>query len=438
MAETKEKGLKMAQNTFKTTSKVEKALAFAWEAYEGFADHCEFHNDELPSAVDNTGYTKQIRRPSRHKATVTSVNQDYSLPGVMNPIVPYGQMVDSSFTFAITDRFETNLQVSMEDILFNLEKSDVMSRHIEPAIIEHRNKINACIASYIEAAAGNTLVTDKTTDGYNSAIYQARQLMINRAGISDGQEKTLLLNTGVLPVLATGNAKIFHSVNNAGQFQNGDFEKIAGFNIYESPTLSTPTYTSFGNSMVVASSQHVDELLTAPWTPTTKIAVSGGTANVTIKAGTKIKFTNGSKDIRWTVPTIDADAGFASTFTVVSDSVLDGSGNGLLEFSEPFIAGGDFKNVSDNLVAGSTKITAVTTAGTLLTPSYAFAKQAIWLGSPAVKYPKGVDSGISLKLGGFNIALIEDHWPGTLQSITKIVSFLAVGIAKPEAITCIY
>ena len=428
----------MAQNTFKTTDKIEKAVAFTWEAYAGFADHLEFHNDELPSAVDNTGYTKQIRRPSRHVSTMTSVNQDYSLPGVTQPTVSYGVMQDASFTFAVTQRFETNLQVSMEDMLFNLDKSDVMSRHIQPAIIEHRNKINQYIAAYIEASAGNTIVTDKSVDQYNSAIYQARQLMINRAGINDGDDKTLLLNTGVLPILATGNAKLFHTVNNANQFQKADFEPIAGFNVFESPALSTPTYNSFGSSMVVAASQNVTGFLTATWTPTFTLAVTGGTASATIKAGTKIKFTNGSKDIRWTVPTLQNDAGFAATFTVVSDSVLDGSGNGTLVLSEPFISGGDFQNVSANLVAGSTKVTAVTTAGSILTPSYAFGKKAVWLGSPAVKYPKGVDNGISLKLGGFNIALIEDHWPGTLQTITKIVSFLAVGVAKPEAITCIY
>ena len=425
-------------NTFQTTAKIEKAIAFQWEAFSGFADHCEFHNDELPSSVDNTGYSKLIRRPSRHATTASAVAQDFNLPGVTQPTVAYGAMVDASFPFAITQRFETNLEVSLEELMFKLEASDAMDRHITPAIVAHRNKINAYIAANIEASVGNTIVSDGTADGYNSAIYKARQLMINRAGIVDGKEKTLLLNTGVLPVLANGNAKLFHTVDNSKQFQSGDFEKIAGFNLYESPTLSTPTYTAFGSSAVVSSAQAVTGFLTAPWTPTWTVAVTGATASVTIKAGTKIKFTNGSTDIRFVVPDVLSDAGFAATFTLVSDAVADGSGNVTLVLSEPFIAGGDFQNVSANLVAGTTKVTAVTTAGTVLTPSYAFAKEAIWLGSPAVKYPKGVDRGISMKLGGFNIALIEDHWPGTLQTITKIVSFLAVGISKPEALAVIY
>lgn len=425
-------------NTFQTTSKIEKAIAFQWEAFKGFADHCEFHNDELPSSVDRTGYSKLIRRPSRHASTATAVGADFNLPDVTRPVVAYGAMVDASFPFAITQRFETNLQVSLEELMFKLEAKDAMDSHITPAIIEHRNKMNAYIAANIEASAGNTVVTDGSADGYNAGIYKARQLMINRAGIVDGKDKTLLLNTNVLPTLATGNAKLFHTVNNANQFQNGDFEKIAGFNIYESPTLATPTYNAIGASAVVSASQDVDKFDTAAWTPTFEVAITGGTANAVVKAGTKIKFTNGSTDIRWIVPSVGADAGFAATFTVVADVTLSGAGAGTLVLTEPFISGGDFKNVSASLVAGSTKVVVAVTTGSILTPSYAFAKEAIWLGSPSVKYPKGVDRGISMKLGGFNIALIEDHYPGTLQTITKIVSFLAVGIAKPEAITTIY
>lgn len=428
----------MANNTFQTTSKIEKAIAFQWEAFKGFADHCEFHNDELPSSVDNTGYSKLIRRPSRHVAKATGVNADYSLPDVTQPVVGYGAMVDASFPFAITQRFETNLQVSLEDLMFKLEAKDAMDRHITPAIVAHRNKMNAYIAANIEAAAGNTIVTDGTADGYNSGIFKARQLMINRAGIVDGKDKTLLLNTGVLPVLGTGNAKLFHTVDNANQFQTGDFQKIAGFNIFESPTLSTPTYNAIGASAVVSAAQDVSGFLTAAWTPTFQVAVTGATANVTIKAGTKIKFTNGSTDIRWIVPDVNADAGFAATFTVVQDVTFSGAGAGTLTLSEPFIADGNFRNVSANLVAGSTKVVVAVTTGSVITPSYAFAKEAIWLGSPEVKYPKGVDRAISMKLGGFNIALIEDHWAGTLQTITKIVSFLAVGVARPEAICAIY
>lgn len=426
-------------NTFQTTSKIEKAIAFQWAAFGGFADHLEFHNDELPSAVDNTGYTKMVRRPSRHASTQTAVGADYNLPGVAQPVVSYGSMVDASFPFAITARFETNLQVSFEELLFKLDRNDVMDRHLTPAIVEHQNKQNAYIAATIEAAAGNTITSGGTADGYNSAIWQARQLMINRGGIKAETDKYLLLNTGVMPTLATGNAKLFHTVDSSSQFQKAQFEQIAGFRIEESPTLSTPIYASIGASAVVASAQNITNFLTASWAPTWQVAITGATANVSIAAGAKFKFVNGSTDIRWIVPaSIGTDAGFAATFTVVNAAQADSSGNITLTLSEPFIAGGDFKNVSANLVAGSTKVVNATATSTLLTPSYAFSKDAIWLGSPAVKYPSGVDKGMSMKLGGFNIALIEDHWPGTLQSITKIVSFLAIGVAKPEALTVIY
>lgn len=441
----------MAQNTFQTTSKVEKAIAFQWKAFDGFLDHLEFHNDELPGAVDKTGYSKLIPRPSRHAANLidglsgskAGANdgqyfEDLSLTGVTQPPTGYGAMVDVSFPFQLRYKVVTDLQVSLEDLMFKMDREQAMDQHFTPAIIEHKNKMESAIAALIEASAGNTVVTDGSYDGYVEALYKSRQLMVNRAGISANTEKFALLNTSVLPKIGLAGAKVFQAQGAGDVYGKGEFRPIAGFNLYESPTLATPTYNAIGATAVVAAGYAVTARNTAPWTPTWSLDVTGLTNDVVVKAGTKIKFTNGSTDIRWIVPTVGADAGFAATFTVVSTVQASGTGTATLVLSEPFISGGDFKNVDAALVAGTTKVVIAVTAGSILTPSYAFDKSAVWVGSPAVKYPKGVDNAINLKLGGVNISLIEDHWTGTLQSTSKIISFLAVGIAKPEAITCIY
>ncbi len=449
----------MAQNTFQTTTKVEKAIAFQWKEFDGFIDHLEFHNDELPGAVDKTGYSKLIPRPSRHTANLKDtllggpktgdadgnyvVNdgqyfEELSLTGKTQPTDGYGSMVDVSFPFQLRYKVVTNLQMSLEDLMFKMDREQAMDQHFTPAIIEHKNKMNLAVAQLIEASAGNTIVTDGSYDGYVEALYKSRQLMVNRAGISAKTEKFALMNTSVLPKIGLAGAKVFQARGADNIYAKGEFEPIAGFNLFESPALSTPTYNAIGASAVVAAGYDVAARNTAPWTPTWTVDLTGLTADVVVKAGTKIKFTNGSTDIRWIVPTIGSDAGFAATFTVVKTATASGAGAVTLTLSEPLISGGDFKNVDTALVAGSTKVSLAVTAGSILTPSYAFDKSAVWVGSPKVKYPKGVDSAIDLKLGGVNISLIQDHWTGTLQSTTSIISFLAVGISKPEAITCIY
>jgi len=441
----------MAQNTFQTTSKVEKAIAFQWKEFDGFIDHLEFHNDELPGAVDKTGYSKLIPRPSRHAANLKDgllgskvgaddgqYFEDLSLTGVTQPTDGYGSMVDVSFPFQLRYKVVTDLQMSLEDLMFKMDREQAMDQHFTPSIIEHKNKMNLAVAQLIEASAGNTLVTDGSYDGYVEALYKSRQLMVNRAGISAKTEKFALLNTSVLPKIGLAGAKVFQAQGAGDVYGKGEFRPIAGFNLYESPTLATPTYNAIGATAVVAAGYNVAARNIAPWTPTWTVDLTGLTADVVVKAGTKIKFTNGSTDIRWIVPTIGSDAGFAATFTVVKTATASGAGAVTLELSEPLISGGDFRNVDTALVAGSTKVSLAVTAGSILTPSYAFDKSAVWVGSPKVKYPKGVDSAIDIKLGGVNISLIQDHWTGTLQTTTKIISFLAVGISKPEAITCIY
>lgn len=424
-------------NVFQTQTKMNKAIAFQWKAYEGFADHCKNGNSELPNAVDRTGKTVYLRRPGKHVGSAINLDGNYDLPANFGPS-SYGTMVDSVVPFTISKRFTANLQVSVEELLTKIEMSDAMESHITPAITNLRNQINLYVGKYIETAAGNTLVTDGTADGYMKSLYDASALLMQRGGISELDEKVVLFHPKVMPVLGLRGPGVFHGVGQEKMFADGKYERLAGYNVFQTPLLNTPTVVGLGSNAVVAAAYNVTALLTAPWTPTWSVDITGATASVAIKAGTKIKFTTAGTDINWCIANVDGtgDAGYVATFTVVNDAAADSSGNITLVLSEPFISGGDYQNVVSNLVAGTTKVS-VSTATGLVRPSYAFAKDAVVIGSPKVAIPASVDKGINLSLGGFNIALIEDH-SLNMQRVTQLVAFIAVAVPRPEAIVAIY
>ena len=426
-------------NVFQTQTKMFKALAFQWKAFEGFADHCKNGNSQLPNAIERTGHTVYLRRPSKHVAAPQDMGGDYDLPTGINLPSNYGVMVDSVVPFSISKRFSAPLQVSVEDLLTKIDREDVMETHITPAIVNLRNQINTYVAKFVETAAGNTIKTDGTADGYMRGLYDASALMLQRAGISEMDEKTVLFNPKVMPVLGLRGPGVFHAEGQNKMFNDGTFRgvNLAGYNVFQSPLLAAPTVVGLGSSAVVSSSQDVTGFLTAPWTQTWTVALTGVTSGVTVAAGTKIKFTNSGTDINWCVANTDGtiDAGYSATFTVVTTKVATGTTISLT-LSEPFIAGGDYQNVVTNLIPGTTTVSIATASG-LVRPSYAFAKDAILIGSPKVIIPKSVDFGENLSLGGFNIALIEDH-ALSMQRVTQLVAFIAVAVPKPEAVCAIY
>ena len=423
----------MANNTFQTKTEIKKAIAFQWKAFTGFTDRLTFRNDELPSAVDNTGASVKLRRPSRYTADQVAVGGDYSLGSTAASLQPFTYKVLSEdvVDFTVAARFEINLQVSMEDLMFKLDKKDAMDRHITPAIIGMRNKINQYVSGYVEAFTGASLVSDGTGDGILKSLFDAKALLESRGAVEDGQSRTVLFNKKVMPTLALRAANIFQAKGAGNTYSSSKFEPIAGFDLYESPLLTAPTIAAIGTTVTVLSAGLPAQ---NAWTQTFSVTVDGLTAG-TLKAGTKFKFKNGSTYINWLVPTVGVDAGYVATFTLVQDTVVDGTGD-VLVLSEPLISTGDKANVTAALVAGSVMELATNTG--LIRPSYAFGESAVVLGSPKVNIPSGVSFGENMKFGGFNIALIEDHWPGSLQNITKLVAFIAVAVPQPEGIVALY
>lgn len=418
-------------NSFQNQKLIEKAVAFKWMAAQGFADRLQFRNDLVPGAQKNAGYTTTIRRPSRIQATAGITGLDYNLPGVTSPAVSYSNLADATVPVTVEKRFEVNIQASMEELTFELDRDDVVQRFIEPAIVSMRDQINLYISNKIEAAAGNTIVKASSTgDDIIKSLFDAKALMSQRGALTASTKKSVLFNPGIMPTLGVANAKVFHSNDGAGLWANAEYAPLAGFDVYESPLLSVPTITSASYTVAAGTGARPTS-----WVQTWELTLGGTTSGATIKAGTKIKFSNSGTVINWANPTIGTDIGYGATFTVAQDVTPTGS-TAVVKVTEPFIPTGDSKNVTADLIPGTTVVTIVN-VGTSR-PSYAFANDAIILVSPEVKLPSGLDYSKSMKLGGFNIALIEDHYPGTLQTITKLVCFAGAAVVKPEGVVALY
>jgi hypothetical protein len=139
--------------------------------------------------------------------------------------------------------------------------------------------------------------------------------------------------------------------------------------------------------------------------------------------------------INWATPFVGTDTGIVATFAVTQTVTASGTGTATLTLTEPAIFTGAFRNIFTELVVGSTAALAIAT-GTARS-SYAFSNDAITLVSPEVAIPEGTVNSRNLKLGGFNIGMIEDRWPGTLQNIVKLICFVGGAVPKPEGIVAI-
>lgn len=424
-------------NTFATQSLVVKALATSWKASEGFASRVTFRNDLIPGAQKNAGYGTTLRRASQLVATQSGVGVDYSLPGVTQPVSPaaYANLKDVTLPLNVTQRFEHNIQASMEEMTFKLDKNDVKERFIDPAVVAIQDQINQWVSGLIARSAGQ--VIDSSTSSQTSAgdkfmesILKAKAQMIYRKGIVGNQKKTLLINPNVLPVLGMANAKVFNAGSKANEiYDMGEIPNLGGFDVYESPLLDVSTVASLGSPVVSAVT------LPTVWQQTFDVSFTGFSNNVVIPAGTKLKFANSGVAVNWATPFVGSDTGFVATFTVVNTVTASGTGTATLTLTEPAIFAGDFKNIFTEIVVGSTAALAIAT-GTARS-SYAFANDAIVLVSPEVSIPEGTVNSRNLKLGGFNIGMIEDRWPGTLQNIVKLVCFVGGAVPKPEGVCAI-
>jgi len=429
----------MANNSFKTQSKVDKALYFAFKEQAGIADKIDWRSDEF-SAQNNLGASISLRRPTEMAATVTSLGNDESLPGTVNtvgqpntagmPTVGYKTHTEPIIPLAITHRIETNMQYSLEDLTFNLTAEQAYERAIKPAMTRMVDKINKLIINALDGVSGQYVAgasgpaKASTGDEWLVNAHEANSIMEARGLVAPQGEKSMIVNPSVAPKLGPKQATVFHSVGADKTYKTGLLGQYAGYDMYSSGLLGPKTID--GTSTVTIT----DITMPTVWQDGFSFTATIGTAD--LKAGTRLKFANSGVAVNCVNLSTKEDTGYAFVGVVASD-VATGTGK-TVTIKEVAIATGDYQNVSAAITA-STTVT-VANAG-VIRPNYAFLNDAIAAASPEVKLPAGV-KGRNINIDGINIALVEDHWPGTLQSITKLVAFVGVCVPKPEGIVTLY
>lgn len=437
------------QGSYKLQSLVERDVAFEWDEAPGIGEHINWDSSAAKKigAVNQTGDTVTLRRPGRIKTTLSDLSEDTSLPDTTQPGVGYSKMVDASLPLTVNFKVEANLNASMKELTLSLTKEDAMQRFIRPAIVDAKDQMNVKVAQIVAQYAGQTLLPDTSTyTNYHQQVInvlgRAEALMVQRKGMSMSTAKKIALtHMDVYPKLAPGASTVFHAGRSPESMQSGGTftgQELAGFQLYRSPVLdSVNVPATNANVKVAAPGGAVTNGLTT-WAQTWSCNIKGLSNSTTYPAGLKIALTG----VNWLMPTTASSTGKQVTFTLVSAATSDGSGNATFVLSEPLVYSGDYKNVDiATAVPTDTVVSFVgsSVGASIVSPCYAFDPTAIVGVSPKIAIPDGVSYSQRFQArNGFNFALIEDRWPGTLQSVVKLVGFFGVAVPKPEGVSVIY
>lgn len=420
----------MANNSFKTQSKVDKALYFAFKEQAGIADRIDWRSDEF-SAQNNLGASISLRRQSEMQASVVALGNDDSLPSNTQPqvAVGYKQHTEPYIPLTITDRIEVDMQYSIEDLTLNLTADQAYERAIKPAMKRMIDKINANLISKMELNAGQYIAgasgpaTASTGAEWLKHPYSVNALYDAR-GVGVGS-KSILVAPDVQALLGPQQATVFKAAESATKtYETGLLGKYAGFDMYASGLQSARAINSTATVTITTA--------VAPtiWAGTYTFKATIGTAD--LKAGTRLTFANSAVPVNYVNLSTKANTGKPFTAIVLQDAAV-GTGVDVV-IAECPVASGDYQNVSAAITT-STTVSVVNTGSTI--PSFAFENSAICGASPEVKIPYGV-KGRNINIDGINIAMVETVWPSTLQSITKLVAFVGLAVPKPEGIVAIY
>lgn len=423
-------------NAFKDQSLVEKAVAVRWKALDGIIDHINWDNS-LVSGKRNTGFSTTKRRASRVRSTITSTGTSYALPGTTQPAISYSDLSDAVVPINVTNRIEANIQASMEELTFHLDRNDVVDRFIDPMIVSIKDQVNLHLAQMVSQMQGATVVKGTAYSNYaqdfQAALGSARALGIQRGGFKGSEEKLLLAHMGVMPQVGPSAATVYHYGDGLERAQaNGTPQQsLAGFRLYESPLLPKATAPAQPGSLSVAApSGTVTNGVASGYATTFQVNLANAAASTTYKAGTILAFTG----VNWIVPTTQQDTGVQATFVLTADATSDSSGNVTVTLAEALIYGGDMRNTTLTTAIPTSTTVSIIKAGATQQPSFAFVKDAILGSSVDIMLPKGVPFAKSYNFKGFQFALIEDRWPGTLQNIIKVVGFYGVTVLMPEGV----
>ena len=428
-------------NSIQTQNLIAKQLAFAWEAAEGLGDKITWKNNLIDPA-DATGQTVTLRRPSRVQATVTGMDAEGAtdLPGVTQPTAGYTPTIDATFPVTVTAKIEVNIQASVQELLASIDKGDIQDRYMAPAIVSFKDQANYYLSQFAMLNAGQIITTTSYAtyaQNFLASLGFAKAQMVQRGGMTPSQEKILVADMNVMPQVGPSAATLYQFGSGVEKSQDdGRLQsRLGDFKLFESPLLYDTTQpAAVTGATVAAPSAGVTNGIASGYAQNMLVNIAGLPASTTYAAGTRWAF-NG---VFWVVPTTGKNINKQATFVQQVAATTSASGTVTLQLAEAICYGPGFQNTNLTTAIPTGTGISIILPGQALPISFAMTRDAIIGVSPKVKLPDGVPFAKNFTApNGFNFAMISDHWPGTLQSITKLIGFVGFGAAKQESLCVI-
>lgn len=423
----------MANNSYQSQKLFEKGVYFRASEDMGMSKNIDWQGSALFDPVSNPGATRYLRRPNSVRAVTENVDTDRSIQSswLANAQIKPHQEVEVPLT--LTKYVYAPLEYSIEDMTFRLSAEDVDKRCIQPAIATMADQLNSIIHDSVETYVGNTVYSGAPSAGAPASNWDELVLTTNSLFRARGvpyvgsDEKSFLINSLMSPKLIAGNVNKYHAQNASAAYAKGAVTDYAGYNVYDSGILATRVITPPTGAITVSTAFSAS----GPWTQTStiRLAFSG-----TLQAGARLQFAVSGTTVNMCHTSTQNDTGYVKT-VVVRESVTDTGAGVPVVVADCIITAGDAKNTLANVLPVGTTVTVINGGSTR--PNYAFHNRAIVGASPKLKIPTGVKN-TQINVGGFNIAIIEDHQYMSLQSVAMMVAIVGFTVVRPEAVAVTY
>ncbi len=365
------------------------------------------YEDYYQKSGAKIGDTLRVREPVRFAAAsgrALSVNQ----------------VTEKQRTITVADQRHVAWPFNSADMALTLD--NYSSRYIEPAAAELASIVD--LQGHAAALAGvYNHVGTPGTDPNSSTVWLQAKAKLNSYSRPKGSKLIALMNENA--EVATVDALKGLFANQAKlnkQYDDGEMGNALGFHFrmtQNCPKFTNGTATSLGT-------------LSATATSGTSIAITGGTANGTVKAGAIFDVAD---CYQHNLVTRQA-TGNLQQFLVLADVTLNGSGAGTLTVSPEIITSGNYQNVS---TAGAVSGKAATlrsgsTASALYTANWAMCDKAIAL--VCADLPKVSAPEVSIKRGkNLSIRLIRTYDVQSDQEIFRLDVLFGWALMRPEWMT---
>jgi len=420
-------------NTFGKQTLVQKEAFYQFSQTGKISQNIDWRSDDFTPS-ENIGGSKTYRRPARVQTSRRTVLTDGSVPVGAQTLTSFSEPL---VTLNITQAFEANLGISLDDATFALSKEQVITRHLAPAARKLRNQIDTYLGQVALLYSGNVVGNPASPSTGSAArdVFASAQELLNSRGREDDGDSVAIVSEKLSTQLTVGQLALFNP-NKAVEklYRKGLMGEFAGFDFYRSPLLPSDRVTATGTVTVNGANQSAGAIWTQTWN-----LITAGWNSATVPAGTKIRISNSGTPINWVHPDTFVDSGIAATFTVTQTATVTG-GAATLVLSEPLVGPGQSPDAYQNVTAIPANGATITIVSSATAPqaSLVFDRKAIIGASPKIALPKNLDSQAQENINGINVAIIESHDPYTLSKIHIMKAYVGAVVYLPEFVASVY